>query len=58
MSGIKYCPRCGRELPATAFNRSSANKDGLQALCRDCSKKANLAWRRKWKEKKDNFKMY
>ena len=56
MSEIKYCPKCGRELPAAAFNRSSANKDGLQALCRRCSKEANLAWRMKWKEKKDNFK--
>lgn len=56
MSEIKYCPKCGRSLPLTAFNRCTASRDGLQALCRDCSKKANFAWRKKWKEKKDNFK--
>lgn len=26
MSEIKYCPKCGRKLPVTAFNRGSAKQ--------------------------------
>lgn len=32
----KVCPKCGRELPAESFNKSSKSKDGLQHYCREC----------------------
>jgi len=30
----KYCSKCKRELPVTAFNKNS--KDKLQSQCREC----------------------
>lgn len=36
----KVCPKCGRELPTSEFNRCSAAKDGLQHSCRECQHKA------------------
>ena len=32
----KKCPRCGRVLPLSEFNKNSKNKDGLQGYCREC----------------------
>lgn len=32
----KKCPKCGRELPATEFNKNRSHPDGLQAYCRSC----------------------
>jgi predicted HTH domain antitoxin len=34
----KRCSKCGQVLPITDFNKSKANKDGLQNYCRDCQK--------------------
>lgn len=36
----KVCPKCGRELPTSEFNKSSKNKDGLQSWCRECQREA------------------
>ena len=33
---MKQCSRCGNDKPDTAFNKSSASKDGLQSYCTDC----------------------
>lgn len=32
----KRCPKCGRELPTTMFNRKTMSKDGFQPCCREC----------------------
>ncbi len=34
----KTCSRCGQELPAEAFHRSSTHKSGLQSACIECRK--------------------
>lgn len=33
----KVCRKCRQSLPLLAFNRVSANPDGLNSQCRDCS---------------------
>lgn len=35
----KRCPKCGRLLPTSEFNKSTAKYDGLQSYCRDCQRK-------------------
>lgn len=35
----KTCKCCGRELPITEFNKRTANEDGLDVYCRDCTRK-------------------
>ena len=34
----KKCPRCGRELPVTEFGKNKRAKDGLQNVCKECSR--------------------
>ena len=34
---IKHCPKCGRDLPRSAFSAKLKAKDGLQSWCKDCS---------------------
>ena len=34
---IKHCPKCGRDLPRSAFYAKLGAKDGLQSWCKDCS---------------------
>lgn len=34
---IKHCPKCGRDLPRSAFYAELEAKDGLQSWCKDCS---------------------
>ena len=36
----KVCPKCGRELPTSEFNKASRSKDGLQCWCRACQHEA------------------
>lgn len=35
---MKYCPKCSESKPFSAFHVSKANKDGLQAYCKECNK--------------------
>lgn len=35
---MKTCTRCGTRKPVDDFNRSSRNRDGRHAYCRDCQK--------------------
>lgn len=35
----KVCRACKMELPSDAFNKAPSNKDGLQSMCRECTKK-------------------
>lgn len=37
----KKCPKCGRELPLSEFNKCNKTKDGLQHHCKDCHRAAN-----------------
>lgn len=32
----KFCQKCGRELPRTAFGDNARNKDGKMPMCKDC----------------------
>jgi hypothetical protein len=36
----KRCPRCGANLPFSAFNRNRRTKDGRQTYCRTCCHRA------------------
>lgn len=38
----KVCKKCGRELPAEAFNRHAKSRDGLQPYCRECQREFAL----------------
>jgi hypothetical protein len=42
---VKRCGACGRELPASAFHRRTASRDGLQAHCVACAAEYASAWR-------------
>lgn len=35
---MKTCTRCHRDLPLTDYQRHARNKDGLQYICRDCTR--------------------
>jgi len=34
----KVCPKCGRELPLSEFNKDKSRKDGLNVYCKECRK--------------------
>lgn len=38
---MKRCYKCGCEKPLEDFYRASANKDGRQRMCKECSQKRN-----------------
>ena len=40
---MKVCKKCGRELPAEAFNRHAKSRDGLQPYCRECQRETAKA---------------
>lgn len=48
----KYCARCGRVLPRTAFGSCKAKYDGLASWCKECS---NAAARESHVKKKAEF---
>ncbi len=33
---MKYCNKCGRTLPESAFQKDVSRPDGLQFYCREC----------------------
>lgn len=39
----KVCKKCGRELPAEAFNRHAKSADGLQPYCKECQREVAKA---------------
>jgi 5-methylcytosine-specific restriction endonuclease McrA len=41
----KRCSRCRRELPRSEFYKSKARPDGIQTVCKDCTKLNNRKWR-------------
>lgn len=41
----KKCGNCGKELPLTAYNKSNANRDGLQHRCKECCRKYNKQYK-------------
>jgi hypothetical protein len=43
---MKVCKRCNIEFEDDKFSKCSANKDGLQRWCRECSKKRKKEWDR------------
>jgi hypothetical protein len=57
----KVCTRCKKDKPLSAYNKTKRNSSGLDAHCRECSKLAQVQWRknnpdkgkeydRKWKD--------
>ena len=50
----KVCKKCGRELPASEFNKCTSSPDGLQWICRDCQHE----YSRKLYEKKQEAKRF
>lgn len=41
----KMCSKCGLEKEHKDFNKDLRNKRSIKSLCRDCQKKANIAYR-------------
>lgn len=41
----KRCSKCRRELPRSEFYKSKARPDGIQTVCKDCTRLNNRAWR-------------
>lgn len=53
---LKHCPSCGRDLPPEDFGPRKDAKDGLQANCKECRKKAQARTReRRMKEKEEKM---
>lgn len=55
---MKLCSKCGEEKDRGLFNKRAKSKDGLCAICRDCSAAKNAEWRasnpdgfKRWLEK-------
>lgn len=42
-TSTKRCTKCGKELPATEFNKRRASADGLQQWCKQCYKTLHTA---------------
>ncbi len=42
----KRCPKCERTRDITCFYRDTSRRDKLTAVCRDCRRKASLAYYR------------
>lgn len=42
VGGTKYCSRCKKHLPTTAFSRSICHASGLQGYCKQCSRPKNV----------------
>lgn len=40
-NGIKYCPRCKKELPINKFGSDVSSSDGLQTYCINCKNEAS-----------------
>ena len=38
---LKTCYKCSTNKPLFDFNRSKSRKDGVQSICRECSKEVN-----------------
>lgn len=48
---LKRCCSCGELLPESEFNKNKRNKDGLQAYCKACQKRAVSRCYKKRKDK-------
>jgi 5-methylcytosine-specific restriction endonuclease McrA len=35
-NGLRWCSKCGKDLPREAFNRNAWQSDGLYSQCREC----------------------
>src|SRR5690349_8620752 len=46
----KTCIRCEMTLPVDAFNKCSANLDGLQRYCRECQRTVKSQWNKEHRE--------
>ena len=34
----KHCNKCGKDKPISEFGKNSSKKDGLQSMCKECTK--------------------
>jgi hypothetical protein len=48
---MKNCTLCKNDLPIAEFNKSKDKKDGLQSMCRECSKKRSRQYYAENREK-------
>tara|TARA_R100000458_G_C8186863_1_gene181930 strand:- start:227 stop:655 length:429 start_codon:yes stop_codon:yes gene_type:complete len=53
MKLYKKCSCCKAIKRLSEFNRSRAEKDGLKSYCRDCSKKQQAKYKRRYSEPKN-----
>ncbi len=51
----KRCPKCGRELPVSEFNKNSSKKDGLDTYCKICHRERLKEYRDKNKSKNNQY---
>lgn len=45
LATVKYCVKCSRTLPVSAFTKHKHRKDGLTWSCRECEAIYQKAWR-------------
>ena len=41
---LKYCYKCGEDLPISEFCGDVSERDGMNRMCRECSKKYKKKW--------------
>jgi hypothetical protein len=51
----KRCCRCKQELPVTEFHKDRTKKDGLNGMCKECTKRQNKKY---YEERKEEVKFY
>ena len=49
---LKHCPKCGRDLPVTEFNRNRRMKDGRQSECRECQSGEQIEHSRNYRKRR------
>ena len=56
----KFCGRCKEKRPVSDFNKDRSRKDGLNPICRDCTRERKRKYReveRKYREENRDYRL-